>query len=40
LQLDLFGNIKNWPKDFFGDQLGEVAARTTAAIDRQIAENP
>jgi len=36
LELDIFGNITNWPKDFFGDQLGEVAARTLAGINRQM----
>lgn len=34
LQLDLFGNIVNWPKDFFGDELGEMAAMTEARIRR------
>ena len=35
LKLDLLGNITNWPKDFFGDQMGEVAARTLAGINRK-----
>ncbi len=26
LELDVFGNITNWPKDFFGDEFGEMAA--------------
>lgn len=34
LDLDLFGNITNWPKDFFGDELGEMAAMTEARIRR------
>ncbi|MGV2334830.1 MAG UNVERIFIED_CONTAM: DUF3696 domain-containing protein [Planctomycetaceae bacterium] len=34
LDLDLFGNITNWPKDFFGDELGEMAAMTEAQIRR------
>lgn len=38
LELDLFGNITNWPKDFFGDQIGEVAARTLAGINRQAGQ--
>jgi len=37
LHLDLFGNITNWPRDFFGDQFGEIAAMTKAAIKRQKA---
>lgn len=35
LQLDAFGNIANWPEDFFGDELGERAAMVEAAIKRQ-----
>ena len=26
LQLDMFGNIQNWPEDFFGDEFGEIAS--------------
>ena len=35
LELDLFGNIQNWPEGFFGDDLGEMAAMTRAAMERQ-----
>ena len=35
LNVDLFGNITNWPKDFFGDELGDLMAMTEAAIKRQ-----
>ena len=35
LELDQFGNIANWPKDFFGDQFGEIAAMSDAALARQ-----
>ena len=34
LQLDEFGNISNWPEDFFGDQFGEIAAMSDAALRR------
>jgi len=34
LQLDAFGNIGNWPKDFFGDEFGEMAAITMARLQR------
>jgi predicted ATPase len=34
LDVDLFGNIVNWPADFFGDELGELAAMATAAATR------
>lgn len=38
LQLDLYGNIANWPDGFFGDELGELTAMTLAAMDRKLAE--
>jgi hypothetical protein len=38
LEVDLFGNIKNWPKDFFGDEFGEMAAITKAAMLRKTAQ--
>ena len=31
LDLNLFGEIGNWPIDFFGDQMGDMSARTIAA---------
>jgi predicted ATPase len=38
LQLDIFGNIANWPENFFGDEMGEIAARTQAAMERRKKE--
>lgn len=35
LELDLFGNITNWPKDFFGDELGEIAETQKAILRRR-----
>lgn len=35
LRLDMFGNIENWPENFFGDEMGDIAARTTAALIRE-----
>jgi hypothetical protein len=40
LDVDLFGNIKNWPKDFFGDEFGEIAAMSEAVIARKQRETP
>lgn len=34
LDLDLFGNITNWPAEFFGDQFGELAATQEARLKR------
>lgn len=35
LQVDPYGNIKNWPKHFFGDQFGEIAAMSEAMLNRE-----
>jgi len=35
LKLDLFGQIENWPTDFFGDEFGERAAMMKAEIKRK-----
>ncbi len=35
LQIDMFGNISNWPEGFFGDEFGEIAAMSQAMIDRK-----
>jgi predicted ATPase len=35
LDVDVFGNIRNWPRDFFGDELGELAAITIAGAERK-----
>jgi hypothetical protein len=35
LDLDLFGNILNWPENFMGDAAGELAEATKARIRRQ-----
>jgi predicted ATPase len=36
LKLNLFGDIENWPANFFGDEMADVAARTKAAMARKI----
>jgi hypothetical protein len=38
LKVDLFGNIINWPKDFFGDQMTDIAEMTKAAHSRRRTE--
>lgn len=35
LQLDLAGEISNWPPNFFGDEMGDIAKRTLAALQRR-----
>jgi predicted ATPase len=36
LQLDEYGDISNWPSNFFGDEMGDIAARTMAAMRRKL----
>ncbi|MFC4589795.1 DUF3696 domain-containing protein [Sphaerisporangium corydalis] len=38
LDMDLFGNITNWPDDFFGNSFQEAAAMNIAARKRAIRE--
>lgn len=35
LVVDEYGNITNWPKDFFGDEMGDLAAMALAGINRR-----
>jgi len=35
LEVNMFGEIKNWPSDFFGDEMGELTARMDAAARRE-----
>jgi predicted ATPase len=39
LDLDIFGNIANWPADFFGDQFGELAATQKARLAAKASES-
>jgi hypothetical protein len=39
LDVDLFGNIKNWPKNFFGDQVIDIAEMQKAGIKRRRTES-
>ncbi len=42
LRLDMFGNIENWPKDFFGDEMEDIAEQSKAALKKRmkLAEEP
>jgi predicted ATPase len=39
LRLNMFGEIENWPENFFGDEMGDIAARTLAALQRRAASD-
>jgi len=35
LRLNEYGEIENWPENFFGDEMADIAARTLAAVRRR-----
>lgn len=35
LGLNMFGEIENWPENFFGDEMTDIAGRTLAAMQRK-----
>ncbi len=39
LKLDMFGEIENWPENFFGDEMADIAGRSLAALKRKRAES-
>lgn len=39
LDLDEYGNIRNWPKNFFGDTMGEASAMMEAELKRRTQEH-
>lgn len=39
LQIDGFGNIKNWPENFFGDEMGDITEQAKAAMIKRISQN-
>ena len=36
LQIDMFGNIQNWPKNFFGNDMEDITTQAKAAMKRHI----
>ena len=39
LHLNMWGEIENWPKDFFGDEMGEIAAISEASLKRRMEQS-
>jgi len=35
LRLNMFGEIENWPENFFGDEMADISGRALAAIQRK-----
>ena len=38
LDIDLFGNVKNWPENFFGDEMSDITAQAKAALQKPSGE--
>lgn len=38
LKVNEYGDITNWPDNFFGDEMGDIVARTEAAATRRTKE--
>ncbi len=36
LQIDTFGNIRNWPENFFGDEMGDITEQAKAAMKKRM----
>lgn len=39
LQIDRFGNIQNWPENFFGDEIGDITKQSKAAMKKRISQS-
>jgi predicted ATPase len=39
LKIDIFGNIQNWPENFFGDEMGDITAQTKAAMKKRMQQS-
>jgi len=42
LQIDVFGNVQNWPENFFGDEMVDITEQAKAAMKKRMgqAEKP
>ena len=36
LEIDEYGNIQNWPENFFGDEMGDITAQAKAAMEKRM----
>ena len=37
LEIDEYGSVRNWPRDFFGDEMGDITAQAEGALKKRIA---
>ncbi len=40
LEVDLLGNVRNWPDHFFGDEMADIAGQAQAAQKRRMQHEP
>ncbi len=40
LQIDIFGNIQNWPENFFGDEMSDITEQAKAAVKKRMQKSP
>ena len=38
LQIDMYGNVLNWPAHFFGDEMSDITEQAKAAMKRRLGE--
>ena len=38
LQIDKFGNVLNWPENFFGDEMGDITEQAKAAMKKRMSQ--
>lgn len=36
LEIDPYGNIRNWPPNFFGDEMGDITSQSEAAMNKRM----
>ncbi|WP_245874748.1 DUF3696 domain-containing protein [Desulfobulbus oralis] len=36
LQIDIGGNIQNWPENFFGDEMDDIIKQAEAAMKKRM----
>jgi predicted ATPase len=39
LKIDSFGNIENWPENFFGDEMGDITEQAKAAMKKRMSQS-
>lgn len=39
LQIDIFGNVQNWPENFFGDEMGDITEQAKAAMKKRMQQS-